>query len=142
MRKLTVLLSFLLVAMPAIAKTSTEDVPNAALHEQCRTAIQRETPFTTEIRWSTDSGRVNATAASFEEMNQARSHAQIQPLQFLNEAEFAAQVSWREATAPKIANIILNDYSFSIAQKRNDTFIQVAFVGKTCGAWEVTKKPE
>ena len=142
MRKLTVLLSFLLVATPALAKTSAEDVANAALHEQCRTAIQRETAFTTEERWSTNSKRADAIAASFEEMNQTRSHAPIQPLQFLNETEFAAQVSWREETAPKIATIILNGYAFSIAQKRNDTFIQVAFAGKTCGAWEVTKKPE
>ena len=132
MRKI-VLFSCLALSTPALSQGSAATV---VLHEQCRAAIERETPFTTEEH----SDGLSSIAASFEEMKQARAHARIKPLQFLSEEEFVTEVSERANTS-KIVTTMFNGYTFSIASKDDGAFVQVVLAGKPCGVWEVTKKP-
>ena len=136
----TVLLASALLATPALAKTAVDDAQ--ALHEKCRLAIERETPFTTNMDWSTGDGeKIIAIGLSLEEMDHARAHAPIQPLEFLNEEEFKRKVSEREKTQPFFIDAMINGFGFNIALGPNQTFVQVEIDGKTCGAWKVTAKP-
>jgi hypothetical protein len=141
MRKSTVLLSCLTLFS---ASTAHAETGNLALHEQCRLAIERETPFTTEENLSSVNGQaIDSISASLEEMERAREgSSRTPPLRFLSQEEFASWVSWREATPPEIVTAIFNGYAFGIVRKRSETFVQVISAGKPCGAWPVKAKPE